>query len=320
MRYVIRKIITLVVTLLVISFITFMAFSVLPGDAAIVKGGINASEERIEAIREEMGLNDPLFKQYGTWLKKALKGDFGESFQYSGYSVSELIWDRLPYTIMLGIMSVVLIIVISIPLGVLAAKQKNRIIDSLITAVTHISMAVPPFFLGMILTYVFGLILKWFKPGQYVSPGESITKAVSYMIFPAVAIALPKMAMTLKYLKTSILEQMNSGYVEVIRSRGYSENQIMYRHVLKNAALPVVTFMAMVITDVLAGSIIVEQVFSIPGMGRLLVTAILNRDYPVVQAVVLYITAFVIIVNMMADMLYHILDPRIKPGIGRETR
>ncbi len=312
MKYVIRKIFTLVVTLLLISVVTFAAFAVLPGDAAVVKGGLNASEERIETIREEMGLNDPLGQRYVSWLSGAIHGDFGESLQYSGYSVAELISERLPYTLLLGIMSFILIIVISIPLGITAARQKNHIVNSVINASTHISMAIPPFFMGMILTYVFGLILKWFSPGQYVSPVDDIAGAMTYMIFPAIAIAIPKIAMTARYLKGSILNQMQSGYVETERALGYSSNRIIYRHVLKNAILPVITFMALVITDILAGSIIVEQVFSIPGMGRLLVNAILNRDYPVVQATVLYITALVIIINTLADILYHIADPRIK--------
>lgn len=318
MRYVIKKIITLVVTLLLISVVTFVAFAVLPGDAAVVKGGIDASDERIEEIRDEMGLNDPLPQRYISWLAAALKGDFGESFQYSGYSVASLIMGRIPYTLLLGAMSIVLIIIFSVPLGVFAARRKNKIINGIMTVITYISMAVPPFFLGMILTYIFGLILKVFQPGQYISPAESFTDAAAYMIFPAVAIALPKIAMTGKYIKTGIKEQMRSAYVEMLRSRGYSEGRIIYRHVLKNSIIPVITFMGMVITDVLAGSIIVEQVFSIPGMGRLLVTAILNRDYPVAQAAVLYTTALVIIINTLSDILYHAAYPRIRIETGRE--
>ena len=173
-------------------------------------------------------------------------------------------------------------------------------------------MAIPSFFLGIILTYIFGLILKWFQPGLFISPSENLWGSIRYLIFPAAAIALPKIAMVVKFLRNSVLSEMPKDYVRTAYSKGSSKNRALSRHILKNALIPVITFMALVVAEILAGSIIVEQVFSVPGVGRLLISAISTRDYPVVQAVVTYVTAVVVIINFVVDMLYQLADPRVK--------
>ncbi len=173
-------------------------------------------------------------------------------------------------------------------------------------------MAVPAFFLGIIITLIFGRILRWFSPGGYVSPGEDFFGYLSYMLFPAISVAIPKIAMTVKFLKTSVLRELKLDYVRTARSKGNTERAILWGHVLKNALIPVITFMGMVVADVLAGSIVVEQVFNLPGVGRLLITAISNRDYPVVEAVVVYIASVVLIVNFIVDLLYQKVDPRVR--------
>ena len=173
-------------------------------------------------------------------------------------------------------------------------------------------MAVPSFFLGMILTYVFGLILHMFQPGKFIEPSENFGKSAQYLLFPALAVALPKIAMVVKFLRSSILTEMNREYVRTAYSRGNTETAVLYGHVLKNAMIPVVTCFAMVIAEILAGSIVAEQVFSVPGIGRLLISSISNRDYPVVQAIVLYITSVVVLINFAVDMIYQVLDPRVR--------
>ncbi len=173
-------------------------------------------------------------------------------------------------------------------------------------------MAVPPFFLGIILTLIFGLILEWFTPGNYISYTENPGAFLGYMIFPAIAMALPKIAMVVKFLRSSIIRQLQMDYVRTAKSKGNTERDIMYRHVLKNAFLPVITFIGMVFADVLTGSIIIEQVFGLPGLGRLLVTTISNRDYPVVQIIILYTAGVVILLNFTVDILYRIIDPRVR--------
>jgi len=312
MKYIIKKIITLIMTLLVISIFTFVAFSILPGDAAITRLGTEATPEKVEAMREELGLNRPVILRYLDWLKGAARGDFGESYQYSSTSVAALISERMPATVLLAVISFVLIFILSIPLGLISAKYPGKWLDTVINQLMQITMAIPSFFLGIILTYIFGLVLKWFQPGKFISPAEDFMASAKYLLIPALAVALPKIAMVVKFLRNGILIETGKDYVRTAYSKGNNENSVLVRHILKNALIPVITFAAMIIAEILAGSIVVEQVFSVPGMGRLLVTAISSRDYPVVQAVVTYITAIVIIVNFIVDMLYQLVDPRVK--------
>lgn len=312
MKFVIKKLITLMITLFVISFLTFTAFTVMPGDAAVTKLGTDATKEQIDSMRVQMGLTDPLPVRYGRWLKGALHGDFGDSYRYDGVSVSSLLADRLPVTALLSGIAFLMILICSVPLGLASARHSGRWADILTSQLTQIVMAVPPFFLGILITYLFGLILKWFQPGNFISPSESLLQSVKYLIFPALAVALPKIAMVVKFLRNSVLSEMKRDYVRTAYSRGNNENGVLYSHVLKNAMIPVVTFFAMVAAEILAGSIIVEQVFSVPGVGRLLITSISSRDYPVVSAIILYVTTVVVVLNFAVDMMYQFLDPRVR--------
>ena len=312
MKFFIKKLITLIITLLVISFLTFTAFSVLPGDAALTRLGKDATQEQLERAREEMGLNDPLLERYGRWVSGAVKGNFGESYQYDGTSVRSLLSDRLPVTVVLSLLAFVMILVCAVPLGILSARFHGRLPDLIISQLSQVAMAIPSFFLGMILTYVFGLVLKWFQPGKFIPLSQDPGAAMEYLLFPAIAVALPKIAMVVKFLRGSILSEMNQDYVRTAYSKGNTETAVLYGHILKNAMIPVITFLAMVIAEILAGSIVVEQVFSVPGVGRLLISSISNRDFPVVQAIVLYITAVVVMINFAVDLAYQLLDPRVK--------
>ncbi|MBP3926176.1 MAG: ABC transporter permease [Clostridium sp.] len=312
MKYFLKKLMTLIITLLLISFLSFTAFSVIPGDAALSRLGKDATEEQIENLREEIGLNDSLPERYGRWLSGAVQGDFGESYRYQDVSVRSLLADRLPVTVLLAVISLAIILVCAIPLGILCARFSGSFLDLLINQITQVLMAVPAFFLGIILTYVFGLILHFFQPGNFTSPTENLAASAKYLFFPALAVALPKIAMVVKFLRNSVISEMSKDYVRTARSKGNTETAVLYGHVLKNAMIPVVTFLAMVIAEILAGSIVVEQVFSVPGIGRLLISSISTRDYPVVQAIVLYVTAVVVIINFIVDVLYQFLDPRVK--------
>lgn len=312
MKFILKKLITLIITLLIISFLTFTAFSVIPGDASLTRLGSNATEEQIEALRDKMGLNDPLPVRYGRWITGVLRGDLGESLRYEATSVSSLLADRLPVTVLLAVISFIIIVIFSIPLGIVAARFAGKWPDTLMNQLTQVVMAIPPFFLGIILTYVFGLILHFFQPGKFVQPSDDFLGAVKYLVFPATAVALPKIAMVIKFLRNSVLAELKKDYVRTAYSKGNGDNRVIYIHVLKNAMIPVITFLAMVVAEILAGSIIVEQVFSVPGVGRLLIGSISNRDYPVVQAIILYVTAVVVIINFTVDILYQYLDPRVK--------
>ena len=310
MKYIIKKIGVLIITLFLVSFITFFAFSVIPGDSAIASLGTEATPEAIEALREELGLNNPLPSRYLHWLKDSIRGDFNISTQFNE-PVAQLLLEKLPVTLTLAILSFLMVVLVGIPLGIYTARKEGTIIDRVILFCNQVFMSIPPFFLGIILTLIFGIMLKWFTPGGYVDYREDTRGFLEYLILPAIAIAIPKIAMVVKFLRSSILRETRLDYVRTAYSKGSKENYVTYVHILKNAMLPVVTFLALVLVDVLAGSIIVEQVFNIPGLGRLLVTAISNRDLYVVQAIVLYIITTVVVINFIVDIIYQRLDPRV---------
>lgn len=311
MKYYIKKIITLIITLFAVSLLAFWAFQIIPGDAATHILGTEATPERLEALREQMGLNRPFLVQYFDWLKGFLFGDMGTSYSYS-LPVKDMIWAKLPITGALSLMSFLMIVLVSIPLGMWQGKHAGELPDVAVGVLGQVTMSFPPFFLGMIFTLIFGLWLKLFTQGQFISYTEDVSGFLGYLVFPALAIALPKTAMATKLLRSSVLTELQQDYVRTARSRGRKFNSVLLTHVLRNALIPVVTFYATTIADIVAGSIIVEQVFSVPGIGRLLLSSIMNRDFPVVQALVVMMAALVVIVNFITDILYQFIDPRIK--------
>lgn len=316
MRYLGKKLITLIITLFMVSVAAFLAFQVIPGDVVRAILGTEATPEREAQLREELGFNDPPTVRYINWITNVFKGDLGRSYRYSKsmnemMPVAELIGDKLPVTLWLALLAVLMIVVVAIPLGVLWARSQNHILDAVMNVLTQTTMAVPSFFLGILVTYLFGMVLRWFTPGGYVSYQKDFWGFLAYLIFPAMSVAIPKIAMTARFLRNSMLTELGADYVRTARSKGCTEQRVMYGHVLRNALMPVVTFLGMIIAEIVAGSIVVEQVFGLPGVGRLLISSISTRDLPVVEILVLYITAVVIIVYFLVDILYRMIDPRI---------
>lgn len=316
MKYILKKLITLIMTLFFVSVAAFLAFQVIPGDVVTSILGTEATPEREEALREELGLNDPPVERYINWMSGVVRGDLGVSYRYwknmnEMMPVSELIGDKLPVTLWLAVYSLVLIVVVSIPLGVLWAQSKNRYLDAMLNVLSQGAMAVPAFFLGILVTYLFGIVLKAFTPGGYVSYREDFAGFMGYLLFPAISIAVPKIAMTARFLRNSMLTELHADYVRTAHSKGCGDKRVMYVHVLRNAMMPVVTFLGMIIAETIAGSIVVEQVFGLPGVGRLLISSISSRDFPVVEILVLYITSVVILVYGLIDVVYRMIDPRI---------
>lgn len=310
MRYAGKKIVTMFLTLFAVTLFVFLAFHVISGDPATSMLGTQATPARVEALLEEMGLNDPVLVQYGRWALNFLKGDMGISYSYR-MPVSEMVADKIPVTLTMTVMAFFLMVVISIPLGIYTAKHAGGIADRAIYIINQVIMAFPPFFAGILITLVFGRIFKLFTPGGYISYEKSFTGFLGYLFFPSLAIALPKAAMAVKLLRSSVISEAKLDYVRTAYSRGNRTRDVLYRHVLKNALIPVITFLGMALSDMIAGSIIIEQVFSIPGLGRILLTSISNRDYPVVMAVIVCIAVLVLVVNMVVDIIYGLVDPRI---------
>lgn len=310
MKFVIKKFVTMVITIIMVTLFVFIAFNLISGDAAISSLGTQATPERIESLRNELGLNDPVLVQYGRWAINFLKGDMGISYSYR-MPVSTMIMDKVPVTLTMALIAFVLMLIFSIPVGIYTSKHEDGWIDRSIIIINQILMAIPPFFSGILITFLFGRLLKLFTPGGYISYDKNIFGFLGYMFFPALAIALPKATMAVKMLRSSVLKEAKLDYVRTAYSKGNSTNEVFYHHVLKNAMLPVITFFGMTLTDMIAGSIIVEQVFSVPGLGRILLTSISNRDYPVVMAIIVIISVMVLLINMLVDILYSVLDPRI---------
>jgi len=311
MKYTVKKFGTLIITLLIVSLLAFLAFQVIPGDPTTEMLGTEATPEARAALRAELGLDRPVMVRYWEWLTNFIKGDMGMSYNYR-MPVSDMLADKLPVTFLLIIMSFVFTVVLSIPLGILAGSADSKAIDVIITTIDQMIMSVPPFFIGIVACFVFGNVFALFVPGNFVSYTESLSGCLSYLILPALSISIPRIAMTVKMLRSSVLGEMEKDYVRTAHSRGNNSGAILVRHVLKNALIPVITFLAVSAAEIMTGSIIVEQVFTIPGISRLLIASISNRDFPVVQAIVVIIAAWIVIVNFVADLLYQLVDPRIR--------
>ena len=312
MRYAAKKLSALIITLFIVSLLAFLAFQIISGDPTTQLLGTQAPEEARAELRAQLGLDRPVPVRYWEWLTGFLTGDLGTSYSYS-LPVGEMLGEKLAVTGVLTLLSFAFTVALSIPLGILAGSVRSPAADKLIAALDQIVMSIPPFFLGILACYLFGIVLRLFVPGDFVSYTQDWGAFLRYLILPALSIALPRVAMTVKLLRGSVLEQLGEDYVRTARSRGLSRGEILRRHVLKNALLPAITFLAVSAAEIMTSCIIVEQVFTIPGVGRLLLSSISNRDYPVVQAIVVILAAWIVLVNFAADLLSQAADPRIRP-------
>jgi len=311
MRYVLKKTCAMLVTLFIVTVLAFLAFQIIPGDPTTKMLGTEYTPELAEALRAELGLDRNVFVRYFDWLLDFLRGDFGISYSY-GTPVSELLAGKITITAFLSLIAFIMTIVISLSLGLLLAGYEGTAVDRVFTVLNQITMSIPPFFIGIIFTSVFGLFFKLFVVGEFINIDESFWGFIRYLIFPALAIALPKSAMTIKLLRSSIRTEMHQDYVRTAYSRGNSRRSTLHNHIFRNSLIPVITFLATIISDIVVGSIIIEQVFSIPGLGRMLLLSISGHDYPVVQAIIVMIAALVVIVHFLADVIYQFIDPRIR--------
>ncbi len=311
MNHVIKRLAMLLATMLLVSLLAFVAFDLISGDPATSMLGTEATPERVAALREELGLNRPLPVRYIEWLLGFFSGNLGVSYNYR-QPVWQLIAPKILVTLVLSLLSFALIAVISIPLGVRSAGQAGERFDGLRTAFNQLCMAVPPAFLGILLTWLFGTMLHGFVHGNFPDLTEDPLGALRYLFFAAIAIAVPRIAMTVRMLRSTILSEMRKDYVRTAISRGNDRRHVLYGHVLKNAMVPVVTFLAQTMAEIVAGSIVVEQVFAIPGLGRMLVSSIANRDYPVVQAIVVILAFWVVLSGTAADLISQRIDPRLR--------
>ena len=305
------KLVELVITLLLVSFMTFAAFSIIPGDAAAVILGPNATPAQVEALRESLGLNRPLHVQYFSWLAGAFMGNLGNSTSFN-VSVSSLIAQRLPVTLGMSIIALIMVILVSYPLALVSSRRPGKIADNICSVLGHILFAIPPFVLSLVMILITSSLLGLVTVGNYVKPGDNFAAFIGCLLLPSFCIALPKIAMTFKFLRSSMIEQNASDHVRTARSHGLSDRVIELKHILPNSNVSAITVISLVLSDILGGSLIVEQVFNLPGLGRLLLTGISRRDFPLLSGMILYLALMTVLLYFLADILTALSDPRIR--------
>jgi peptide/nickel transport system permease protein len=309
MRYGAKKLAMLVVTMLAVSFLSFAAFQVVQGDPATNLLGTEATPQAVAELRHELGLDRALIVRYGAWAAGLFTGDLGQS--YSGVPVADLLRVRLPVTLVLSLTAFVMTLGFAIPISLGSVRQVRGAGRSVLLIVNQFLMALPPFFTGILLTWLFGFLLHWFRHGAFPGFSADVGGSVWYLVFPAVSIALPRIAQSVRMLRGTLLSEMDKDYVRTALSRGNDRGGVLYRHVLKNSLVPTVTFLAQMMAEIVAGSIVAEQVFNLPGLGRLLLTSIGSRDYPTVQAIVVILALWVVLANTAADLINRLVDPRL---------
>ena len=311
MRYILKKLFIFLLTLFATSLLVFFAFEIIAGDPTTKILGIHATPEKIAELRAVLGLDRPMLLRYFTWLGGFVTGDLGMSFSYV-MPVGELLVEKIRITAALSTMSFFIVIAIAFPVSIILARYAHTVFDRTIMVLNQLLMSMPPFFIGIIFSGVFGLIFKFFTPGEFIPYSVNPAGFWGFLFFPALAIALPKSAMVIKLFRGSMVRELGEDYVRTAFSRGNSRWRALMTHVLRNAIIPVVTFLAFTLVDIIAGSIIIERVFAIHGMGSLLLSSINDRDLPVVQTIVMIIATVVITVNYLADISYKYIDPRIR--------
>jgi peptide/nickel transport system permease protein len=314
--YIIRRLLLLAPVVLFVSFITFMLIHLVPGDPARVLLGEDSTPEALAALRQQLGLDRPLYEQYALWLNQAVHGNLGESIQLHE-PVLQAILQRLPVTIELGVAALLFSLVLAVPLGMTAATRRGSRLDWLLNVGSLLGTSIPPFVLGLLLILVFAVILRIFPPGGYVPFTEDPLENLRDLILPMIALGSASVAVNFRQVRSSMLDVLGQDYIRAARAKGLSERRINYRHAFPNALLPLLTLVGLQAGAILAGAVVVETIFLWPGVGQLAVTSILSKDYPVVQGVVLLSALSYILINLLVDLSYTFVDPRITYGAQR---
>jgi peptide/nickel transport system permease protein len=309
--YIARRVLAIIPVLLVVALVVFLMLRLTPGDPAAVIGGDSATSADIAQIRENLGLDKPMATQFFIWVGRMLTGDFGESFFYKR-PVANLILDRIEPTLALAISTITLATLIAVPMGTLAAYRQGSWIDRIVMAFSVASFSVPVFVTGYCLIWLFSVKLGWLPVQGYQSISAGFGGFIARLILPTIALGTIYIALIARMTRTSVLEVLNEDYVRTARAKGLPELKVVLGHALRNAAVPIVTIIGVGIALLIGGVVVTESVFNIPGLGRLTVDAVLARDYPTVQAVIMLFSLAYVLVNLVIDLLYTVLDPRIR--------
>ncbi|MGR3565620.1 MAG: ABC transporter permease [Heliomarina sp.] len=305
-----RRTLGFVLTLLAVSIVVFAVMNILPGDPALTILGLDATEDALAALREQLGLNDPLLSRYFSWIGNALTGDFGISHSFR-VPVSELIAERLPMTLSLAVAGMIFTVILALIMGIGAAANHRKAGDWGVMFLSQLGIAVPAFWLSMLLVLLFAVKLRWLPPGGFPGWSDPVA-AMRALILPTVALGLVQSSVLARVTRSSALEVMRQDFIRTARATGFSRQRVLWRHVLPNALVPIVTIVGMQFAALVTGTIVIENVFYLPGLGRLIFQSIANRDLPTVQALVMLFAAIVVTANFIVDLLYVVIDPRLK--------
>jgi peptide/nickel transport system permease protein len=309
--FLLKRFATFVATLLAASVLIFAVQRVLPGNAAEVMLGDSATPEAVKALSEKLGLDRPLTARYESWIKGLATGDLGTSVSYDT-PISQLIQERLAVTAPLALMAMILTTLIALTLGIYAASRHNQLGDVGVMVASQLGIAIPNFWFAILLILVFSVKLRWFSAGGFPGWEDDPWQAFKSLILPALALAVVQSAILARITRSAVLDVLREDFVRTARAKGLSKRQVLWRHVLRNAFVPVLTVMGLQFANLLTGTVVIENVFSLPGLGRLIFQAIANRDLLVVQNVVMLLAAAVILINFIVDVLYAVIDPRLK--------
>ncbi len=311
LRYFLKRLVSLGLSLIVASAVIFLALEVVPGDPAAYMLGINAQEDTLAALREELGLTGSVPERYAAWVGGMLTGDFGTSYTYRT-PVVEMIGDRLWISLPLAVFALTLSTAIAFPAGIWAASKRGSLADVTVMGVTQLGVAIPNFWFAMLMVLVFAINLRWFGAGGFPGWDAGFWVAMKALTLPAIALALPQASILTRVMRSSLLDTLSEDFIRTARAKGLSRRQALWRHALRNALIPVLTIIGLQFSFLLAGAIIIENVFFLPGLGRLVFQSISARDLIVVESVVMLLVFAVIVVNFAVDMAYGIVDPRLR--------
>lgn len=311
LAYVIRRLLAVIPVMAVVALIVFLLLRLVPGDPAVLIAGDAASTEQVAQTRERLGLDRPIPVQFSLWVGQMLRGDLGESFFFKK-PVAELIAQRLEPTLALGVVSLLISVMVAVPLGVIAAFRQHSWIDRSLMAMSVAGFSVPVFVLGYGLAYLFSVELGWFPVQGYARISQGIGPFLERIVLPAVTLAIAYIALIARITRTSVLEVLHEDYIRTARAKGLTDREVLTRHALRNAAIPILTVIGIGLALLIGGAVVTESVFAIPGLGRLTVEAVLSRDFPVIQALILLFSMAYVLVNLLIDIGYAWLDPRIR--------
>ena len=310
-QYVVQRLLLALVVVLGITFVVFMIMQIVPGDPARVILGPYASDESVAGLRDRLGLDRPFFEQYLTWLSKAARGDFGQSL-LNGQEVAPQLHGRIGPSFELAIVSLVIGLVIAFPIGIISALKPGSAIDIIATVFSQIGVSVPSFWMGILLIIVFSLNLELLPPSGYTPIWEDAGDWLAHIVLPAFTAGFVSASIQTRFIRSAMLDVLSANYVQTARAKGLNERTVIMRHALRNALINIVTIIGLQITALFSGIVIVEVVFSWPGLGRLAFNAVEERDYPLLQGAVMVVAIMVTLVNLFVDLLYFLLDPRIE--------